>query len=917
MFGTNTKYKFIQKEIEKIIFITLFMIIPTGFSQAQDGAQVEKLPDPAMAKQLIQNAKGKVTFRTKAATNVVNFVSVSKGGDLLPGVVREKDEDKVMGFFNNYGSLFGIKSVRSELTHTKSKKDQYGFTSVSYQQSYNGVPVFGSFLRGHLDKNKNLTVVNGSFIPNIKVDHVPSLSAARAQDIAFKIVVSKTRKESNEIEGLKTSAPVLYVYRTNLTRGIAGANYLVYEVEVSNGTDVREFVYVDAHTGKVVDQITGIHHSINRRAYDGGFGPVYLVWSEGDTLPYGVLDIDNIINFAEDTYNLFASMTNGSFLSWDGVDGIMHTANDDPAIPCPNAQWTGSYTRYCTGVTGDDTVGHEWGHAYTQSTHNLIYAWQSGALNESYSDIWGEVVDFLNGAGTDSPGGLRSDGNCSIYGIGSPSVDNTYRWLSGEDDPAFGGAIRDMWTPTCYNDPGKVSDSQYWCLTSDGGGVHTNSGVPNHAFALIVDGGTYNGQTITGIGLTKAAHIYWRAQATYQGPASDFAAHADALEQSCSDLIGANLYALDTNNPTGTLSGEVISAADCGEVTKAVLAAELRTPPTQCGFTPLLNPVAPAICAGGPKIDIHANDWESGLSGWTVGTRAVVNPATFSTPDWAVVSPLPSGRAGSAAFVNDALLGNCADDIEAGVLYLESPDITIPDLTSPDGPAVPQIAFDHWVATERGYDGGNVKISVNGGPWTLLPSSAFIFNAYNQALNPFPNDNPLAGEGAFTGSDEGSLVGSWGQSQIDLTGFVTSGDTVRIRYEMGLDGCNGLVGWYVDDVQVYACEVVPEPPSECTVYTSTDVPKAIPVGVASISSVLNVSGSDTIIDINVLNLNGTHTYINDLDFSLQSPSGTNVQIMAQSCLSEDNFDLNLDDEAAPGPWPCPPIGGGTYRPVAP
>ena len=73
------------------------------------------------------------------------------------------------------------------------------------------------------------------------------------------------------------------------------------------------------------------------------------------------------------------------------------------------------------------------------------------------------------------------------------------------------GALRDMYDPTCYVNPGKVSDAQYGCGTADGGGVHNNSGVPNHAYALIVDGGTYNGQTITGIGLTKAAHIYFRA----------------------------------------------------------------------------------------------------------------------------------------------------------------------------------------------------------------------------------------------------------------------------------------------------------------------------------------------------------------------------------------------------------------------
>ncbi len=107
-------------------------------------------------------------------------------------------------------------------------------------------------------------------------------------------------------------------------------------------------------------------------------------------------------------------------------------------------------------------------------------------------------------------------------------------------------------------------------------------------------------------------------------------------------------------------------------------------------------------------------------------------------------------------------------------------------------------------------------------------------------------------------------------------------------------------------------------PGTCTVYNSTDIPKAISSsGTPSISSVLNISGSGTIGDINVLNLNGTHTWINDLDFNLSSPGGTSVQIMARSCSSQDNFDLNLDDEAAAGSWPCPPVGGGTYQPSNP
>ena len=76
-----------------------------------------------------------------------------------------------------------------------------------------------------------------------------------------------------------------------------------------------------------------------------------------------------------------------------------------------------------------------------------------------------------------------------------------------------------------------MTSASYTCGPTDGGGVHTNSGVPNHTFALLVDGGTYNGQTITGIGLTKAAHIFWHAQVHLPGAGHRLPRSADALAQ--------------------------------------------------------------------------------------------------------------------------------------------------------------------------------------------------------------------------------------------------------------------------------------------------------------------------------------------------------------------------------------------------
>ena len=93
----------------------------------------------------------------------------------------------------------------------------------------------------------------------------------------------------------------------------------------------------------------------------------------------------------------------------------MRSIYQDQNLSCPNAWWTGSYTGFCSEVVSDDVVAHEWTHAYTDYTHDLVYQWQPGALNEAYSDIFGEVVDQLNGAGTDSGGNCAPTGPAALF----------------------------------------------------------------------------------------------------------------------------------------------------------------------------------------------------------------------------------------------------------------------------------------------------------------------------------------------------------------------------------------------------------------------------------------------------------------------------------------------------------------------
>ena len=134
------------------------------------------------------------------------------------------------------------------------------------------------------------------------------------------------------------------------------------------------------------------------------------------------------------------------------------------------------------------------------------------------SDVFGELIDQTNGAGTDTRRG---------------------RWKMGEDLPGI-GAIRNMADPTAVRRPGSRWAARIYSPTStiDSGGVHTNSGVNNKAAFLITDGGTFNGQTVTGDRHRKAARIYYEVETTLLTRLSDYMDLGSVLVQACNDLVG-------------------------------------------------------------------------------------------------------------------------------------------------------------------------------------------------------------------------------------------------------------------------------------------------------------------------------------------------------------------------------------------
>jgi Zn-dependent metalloprotease len=791
------------------------------------GTQSATTPaDRATARQALQNlqniATGQISALAARETGAYSFVRTDAGRVLIADNTAATPEARAFSFLGVYGALIGMSSAEqsiaagvptlptvkaSKLQTAKVTTDELGFSHVRLNQFYQGLAVFGGQVIVHMN-NRGITAVNGNFVPDVAVSTAPAITAQKAAEMAVGLV----RKQLGNLT-YSVGKTELSVYRTGLLEGYAGQNALAYAVEVIGGDSVKEQVWINAQSGALLNRISLVPHALDRTVYtpkyDSANPDLFVVRREGGA-PTNVPELDGLYDFTGHTYNFYASAFGRD--SYDGAGKKMRTVylvNEH----CPNAYWNGLTTNYCPDITGDDVVSHEWSHAYTEYTHGLIYSYQSGALNESYSDIFGETVDLLNGA--DGSGGSDNE-HIAEYddSNGVPmQTGGGVRWRIGEDVQSLNqpvlGILRDMYQPAVYGNADKVSSENYTCGATDNGGVHNNSGVPNHAYALLVDGGTFNNQTITGIGLTKAAAIYFRAESVYQTPTTNFANHEQALRASAADLLGARIYELSTSVTTRTPSTLTINQSDITELGKAMAAVEMSTAGSRCGFTPALDPVTPAACDGNSTV--FADDFEDGnIDNWTKASSGTF--AGWPNLNWTVKGQLPENHAGKAAFAVDPAGGACGDPNGdySGRFSMDSPAITVPA----NGGNL-KMSFEHFFETESAVDGGNVYVSVNNGAFTLVPKSRFIHNPYNSTLRAAPpvdqNTNPKAGEDAFSGSNIGTGTGSFGTSIVDLSGLVNPGQTIKVRFEFGLDGCGGGSGWIVDNVRVYSCPTLTAP----------------------------------------------------------------------------------------------------------
>ncbi|MEV0808953.1 M4 family metallopeptidase [Micromonospora sp. NPDC050200] len=437
-----------------------------------------------------------------------------------------------------------------------------GASVVRFQQSVAGVPVLGAELVAVLDAANGLTSLHGhvstaanrSATPAVKADAVRGKAraafAAEADVAADALVEDAARLawfDPAIWAGTPSQGQVKLVWSVKVEpNSLAGWGGEIL-FDAASGTEVLRISHKREINRAICDaKNTNVSTSavcVARNATRLEGGPTSAVTDVNDAYDlFGATSSYYQNNFGYDLTANIGSTSNGD--SVRRLRAIVRACSTIYGCPMENAFWNGKGMTFGTGfASADDVIAHELTHGVTQHTSNLTYSSQSGAINESISDIFGEYSDLTNGVGNDSAG---------------------VRWDMGEDLPASIGVIRSMSDPTRYADPDKVSSSYWYVGASTSAYVHINSGVGNKAAFLMADGGTFNGQTITGLGLAKASQIWWRAENTLTSSAT-YAELYTVLPASCRALATAGVGG--------------VTSADCAEVDKVVKATEMNLTP--------------------------------------------------------------------------------------------------------------------------------------------------------------------------------------------------------------------------------------------------------------------------------------------------------------------------------------------------
>lgn len=709
-------------------------------------------------------------LRIRREGGVATFVGTPAGTDIdNPAVGRGTSVSAAArAHLQRYGDAIGADRAGTRLVEHGRSSAAAGSAVVRYQQEVDGLPVLGGDVVVTLDKDHDLASLDANLSDAASVGSATvTEDAARATALG---TVGRTRVKGATAEDL---GRWVLDPETIPVAGLSQARS-AWRFEVRAGHDVRRMVLVDDRSGVVLLDVDLIQEADRVVCDRANANPVYdpPVCKESYARtevsgPSKVADVNlafanagRVSTFYSD-FGTPAMQDLTNLIGHDSGDGkklrsTVRVCIKDVACPYDNAYWNGEAMFYGAGYPrADDIVGHEMTHGVIENTSGLIYYDQSGAINESLADIIGEIIDHRTGTDDDSA------------------------FYLGEDLP--GDPFRSMKNPPQFRDPDRVTSPYWYSGEIDSGGVHWNSGVSNKAFYLISKGGSFNGQSIAGIDagdplLADSAKLWVQVIATV----SAFTTYADlatVLEQACATLQ----------------AGGDLTATDCGNVHKVVLATEMTKRPTA-------EPVRDAsrTCPGGMVRQVLFD------AGSEAEQAAFTAPAGGWTrlPDAGGV--VPNAYSGDTAWY--------AEDDQTGAAGV----VAHRPLQGPSWVQVPPgrtfIAFRHWhtfeytedytTGSRQYWDGGTFEVLREGSDTIPLERFPWTNGPTKQLSSP-----GLAARKAFAASSKG-----WVGSRVEISDL--GAQKIRPQFTMHYDEAGGAPGWYVDDVEIYNCAPVYSSPAQ-------------------------------------------------------------------------------------------------------
>lgn len=458
-------------------------------------------------------------------------------------------------FFAQQATKMGLTSP-SEMKRTKTLTGENGYQHVRYQQIYQSVPVFGTAYTLH-EKNGIVTHAGGYYLPLVDLEVRPQITPEHALQNAMQKMGAKRyafEDTQNESAAFPESRPVPELVIIDRAFPQFSEHYaLAYRVVLTSSEpfDKREY-FIDAHSGIAllnlplhlhnavpaqgvtkyygtqtitVDSISPNEFLLRDPSRNGNttFDGSQLVWSNSSN------DWD-FTNEAQDEVAIDAHYCTQEFydfmleeLNWNGLDNdglpmniLVHAGNGFGAF------WNGQYAAFGDGdcnhgpLTTLEVVGHEFTHGITENTSELVYSGESGAINESMSDIFGKALQFYT-----TPDDFNWD-------LGASYIETPYA------EP-----VRSFSDPNSLEHP-KFYKGTFW---EDDGDVHINSSVGNHWFYQMVNGGSGVNELgepydIEALGMDKAIQIVFLTQKAYLTSTSTYDFYYESSLLAAEELYG-------------------------------------------------------------------------------------------------------------------------------------------------------------------------------------------------------------------------------------------------------------------------------------------------------------------------------------------------------------------------------------------